>query len=50
LFFNRRESPWKVDVESSGVPGKLRLLEQELIFAIGSSLSMLYISSLISKR
>ncbi|KAM0928714.1 hypothetical protein ACQ4PT_002653 [Festuca glaucescens] len=27
----RRESPWKVDVESSGVPGKLRLLEQELI-------------------
>ena len=31
LFFNRRESPWKVDVESSGVPAKLRLLEQELI-------------------
>ena len=30
-FFNRRESPWKVDVESSGVPAKLRLLEQELI-------------------
>ncbi|XP_066367912.1 uncharacterized protein [Miscanthus floridulus] len=27
----RRESPWKVDVESSGVPAKLRLLEQELI-------------------
>uniref|UniRef100_A0ACD5XAB4 Uncharacterized protein n=1 Tax=Avena sativa TaxID=4498 RepID=A0ACD5XAB4_AVESA len=27
----RRESPWKVDIESSGVPGKLRLLEQELI-------------------
>ncbi|XP_062213056.1 uncharacterized protein LOC133913804 [Phragmites australis] len=26
-----RESPWKVDVESSGVPAKLRLLEQELI-------------------
>jgi hypothetical protein len=31
LFLHRRESPWKVDVESSGVPGKLRLLEQELI-------------------
>ncbi|XP_006652036.3 uncharacterized protein LOC102711420 [Oryza brachyantha] len=27
----RRESPWKVDVESSGVPAKLQLLEQELI-------------------
>ncbi|KAF7076549.1 hypothetical protein CFC21_081182 [Triticum aestivum] len=27
----RRESPWKVDVESSGVPAKLRQLEQELI-------------------
>ncbi|KAL5684377.1 hypothetical protein ACJX0J_010762, partial [Zea mays] len=27
----RRESPWKVDVESSGVPAKLRLLEQELL-------------------
>lgn len=27
----RRESPWKVDGESSGVPGKLKLLEQELI-------------------
>ncbi|XP_062213934.1 uncharacterized protein LOC133914975 isoform X2 [Phragmites australis] len=27
----RRESPWKVDVESSGVPAKLRLLEQELV-------------------
>ncbi|XP_044947910.1 uncharacterized protein LOC123397445 [Hordeum vulgare subsp. vulgare] len=27
----RRESPWKVDVESSGVPAKLRLLDQELI-------------------
>ncbi|KAM0886167.1 hypothetical protein ACQ4PT_029861 [Festuca glaucescens] len=27
----RRESPWKVNIESSGVPGKLRLLEQELI-------------------
>uniref|UniRef100_A0A0E0KLN7 Uncharacterized protein n=1 Tax=Oryza punctata TaxID=4537 RepID=A0A0E0KLN7_ORYPU len=27
----RRESPWKVDMESSGVPAKLQLLEQELI-------------------
>lgn len=27
----RRESPWKVDGESSGVPAKLKLLEQELI-------------------
>ncbi|KAL6909362.1 hypothetical protein ACP4OV_001643 [Aristida adscensionis] len=27
----RRESPWKVDVEASGVPAKLTLLEQELI-------------------
>ncbi|KAG8061869.1 hypothetical protein GUJ93_ZPchr0003g18459 [Zizania palustris] len=27
----RRESPWKVDVDSSGVPAKLQLLEQELI-------------------
>ncbi|KAF7044839.1 hypothetical protein CFC21_054016 [Triticum aestivum] len=31
LAVPRRESPWKVDVESSGVPAKLRLLEQELI-------------------
>ncbi|XP_072988544.1 uncharacterized protein [Typha latifolia] len=27
----RRESPWKLDGESSGVPDKLKLLEQELI-------------------
>ncbi|WOL09510.1 hypothetical protein Cni_G18263 [Canna indica] len=27
----RRESPWKVDCESSGVSSKLKLLEQELV-------------------
>lgn len=27
----RRESPWKVDGESTGVSSKLKLLEQELV-------------------
>ncbi|XP_042025700.1 uncharacterized protein LOC121772600 isoform X3 [Salvia splendens] len=30
-FVSRRESPWKVDGDSSGVSSKLRLLEQELL-------------------
>ncbi|KAK9144169.1 hypothetical protein Sjap_004072 [Stephania japonica] len=30
-FVTRRESPWKVDGESTGVPSKLKLLEQELV-------------------
>ncbi|CAM8903947.1 unnamed protein product [Rhodiola kirilowii] len=30
-FVARRESPWKVDGESSGVSSKLKLLEQELL-------------------
>ncbi|KAK4746444.1 hypothetical protein SAY87_012756 [Trapa incisa] len=30
-FVSRRESPWKVDGESTGVSSKLKLLEQELI-------------------
>ncbi|KAK6934872.1 hypothetical protein RJ641_035027 [Dillenia turbinata] len=30
-FVSRRESPWKVDVESTGVAPKLKLLEQELL-------------------
>lgn len=30
-FRFRRESPWKVDSESTGVSSKLKLLEQELI-------------------
>ncbi|KAF5176120.1 Ribonuclease p protein subunit p38-like protein [Thalictrum thalictroides] len=30
-FAARRESPWKVDCESTGVPSKLKLLEQELL-------------------
>ncbi|KAL8141743.1 hypothetical protein V2J09_014775 [Rumex salicifolius] len=29
-FVARRESPWKVDGESNGVPSKLKVLEQEL--------------------
>lgn len=29
LFF--RESPWKIDLESSGVPNKLKVLEEELV-------------------
>lgn len=29
-FLFRRESPWKVDGESTGVSAKLKLLEQEL--------------------
>lgn len=30
-FATRRESPWKVDGEASGVSSKLKLLEQELL-------------------
>ncbi|XP_047975976.1 uncharacterized protein LOC125218366 [Salvia hispanica] len=30
-FVSRRESPWKVDGDSSGVSSKLKLLEQELL-------------------
>ncbi|KAK9095629.1 hypothetical protein Scep_027098 [Stephania cephalantha] len=30
-FVTRRESPWKVDGESTGVPSKLKVLEQELV-------------------
>ncbi|KAF9624967.1 hypothetical protein IFM89_016599 [Coptis chinensis] len=30
-FVARRESPWKLDGESTGVPSKLKLLEQELL-------------------
>lgn len=30
-FLFRRESPWKVDGESTGVSSKLRSLEQELL-------------------
>lgn len=30
-FLFRRESPWKVDGESTGVSAKLKLLEQELL-------------------
>lgn len=30
-FLFRRESPWKVDGESTGVSAKLKLLEQELV-------------------
>ncbi|KAJ0631007.1 hypothetical protein HanOQP8_Chr17g0644821 [Helianthus annuus] len=29
-YVTRRESPWKVDGDSSGVSAKLKLLEQEL--------------------
>lgn len=29
--FNRRESPWKIDSEATGVSAKLRLLEEELL-------------------
>ncbi|KAI3961512.1 hypothetical protein MKX01_001248 [Papaver californicum] len=29
-FVSRRESPWKADGESTGVPAKLKLVEQEL--------------------
>lgn len=31
FFIFRRESPWKVDGESTGVSAKLKLLEQELL-------------------
>lgn len=31
VFFPRRESPWKVDGESTGVSSKLKLLEEELL-------------------
>ncbi|KAF8114114.1 hypothetical protein N665_0041s0003 [Sinapis alba] len=30
-FVPRRESPWKIDSEATGVSGKLRLLEEELL-------------------
>ena len=30
-FLYRRESPWKVDGESTGVPSKLKVLEEELL-------------------
>lgn len=30
-FVVRRESPWKVDGESTGVPSKLKILEEELL-------------------
>ncbi|KAL3498004.1 hypothetical protein ACH5RR_040736 [Cinchona calisaya] len=30
-FVSRRESPWKVDGESTGISSKLKLLEQELL-------------------
>ncbi|CAH8380795.1 unnamed protein product [Eruca vesicaria subsp. sativa] len=30
-FMNRRESPWKIDSEATGVSAKLRLLEEELL-------------------
>lgn len=31
VFIPRRESPWKVDGDSTGVSSKLKLLEQELL-------------------
>jgi hypothetical protein len=31
FFLLRRESPWKVDGESTGVSSKLKVLEQELL-------------------
>ena len=31
IFLSRRELPWKVDGEATGVSSKLKLLEQELL-------------------
>ncbi|KAJ8432641.1 hypothetical protein Cgig2_033514 [Carnegiea gigantea] len=47
-FVVRRESPWKVDGESTGVPSKLKLLEEELrnLEKVGKSNSPKVASSL----
>lgn len=51
FFFIRRESPWKVDGDSSGVSAKLKLLEQELqnLENIGSN-DLLKVPSLMRKQ
>ncbi|CAI9274861.1 unnamed protein product [Lactuca saligna] len=50
-YVTRRESPWKVDGDSSGVSAKLKLLEQELqnLENIGSN-DLLKVPSLMRKQ
>lgn len=47
-FVVRRESPWKVDSESNGIPSKLKLLEEELgnLEKVGKSSSLKVASSM----